>query len=392
MRVVQTVFGKFHHFHLARQLHERKMLVGIFSSYPSRKLRDQQIPMDMVHTFPYFHMAQLAAGRYIPGSGLAGGELSWWLALTLDAHVAGRLPECDVFVGISGSGLKTGRLAQKRGGKYICDRGSAHIRWGDRMLTEEFKRWGEEYEGVYPKHLTREESEYDQADAVTVPSEFARRTYIEMGMPTGKVRKVSLGSDLSRFTKVADPALDSFDVLFVGQISFRKGIPYLLEAFEKLRHPRKTLTLAGGVLPEIKNYLARKPLEKVTFVGPQAGARLKELMSRSHVLVLPSVDDGFGMVIGEAMACGCPVITSENCGGGELFDDAHQGFIVPIRDSNAIRERLEWLAQDPGLRDAMGAHSLERVVSLGGWDTYGRDYVAVLESLMVPGARSEVTA
>ena len=66
--------------------------------------------------------------------------------------------DCDVFVGISGSGLKTGRLAQKRGGKYICDRGSSHIRWVDRMLTEEFARWGQEFEGVYPKHITREEA------------------------------------------------------------------------------------------------------------------------------------------------------------------------------------------------------------------------------------------
>jgi len=392
MRVVQTVFGKFHHFHLARQLHERKMLVGIFSSYPSRKLRDQQIPMDMVHTFPYVHMAQLAAGRYVPGSGLARGELSWWLALTLDAHVAGRLPECDVFVGISGSGLKTGRLAQKRGGKYICDRGSSHIRWADRMLTEEFKRWGQEFEGVFTKHIGREEQEYAQADAITVPSEFARRTYIEMGVPTDKIKKVPYGSDLSRFAKVAEPATDSFDVLFAGQISFRKGIPYLLDAFAKFRHPKKTLTVVGSVLPEIARYLQGKSFDRVEFIGAQPQPRLKELMSRSHVMVLPSVEEGLALVQGEAMACGCPLISSENTGAEDLFDDGREGFIVPIRDSAAITERLERLAQDTGLRDAMSARSLERVASIGGWDTYGRDYIAALESLTAPGARSGVVA
>ena len=368
------------------------MLVGIFSSYPSRKLRDQQIPMDMVHTFPYVHMAQLAAGRYVPGSGLARGELSWWLALTLDAHVAGRLPECDVFVGISGSGLKTGRLAQKRGGKYICDRGSSHIRYTDELLTEEFKRWGQEFEGVYPKHIMREEQEYDQADLITVPSEFARRTYIEMGVPTDKIKKVPYGSDLSRFAKVAEPATDSFDVLFAGQISFRKGIPYLLDAFAKFRHPKKTLTVVGSVLPEIARYLQGKSFDRVEFIGAQPQPRLKELMSRSHVMVLPSVEEGLALVQGEAMACGCPLISSENTGAEDLFGDGREGFIVPIRDSAAITERLERLAQDTGLRDAMSARSLERVASIGGWDTYGRDYIAALESLTAPGARSEVVA
>lgn len=360
------------------------MLAGIFSSYPSRKLYAQGIPMDLVHTFPYLHMVQLASIKYGSTKSAFGRELSWWVALTLDDYAANRLPDCDVFVGISGSGLKTGQLAQKRGGSYICDRGSSHIRWVDRMLTEEFARWGQEFEGVYPKHITREEREYEQADAITVPSEFARRTYIEMGVAADKVKKVPYGSDLSRFTKVAEPATGSFDVLFVGQVSFRKGVPYLLEAFAKFQHPKKTLTIVGGVLPEIKRYLQRKPLENVEFVGPQTHARLKELMSRSHVMVLPSVEDGFGMVIGEAMACGCPVISSENCGGRELIDDGKEGFIVPIRDPDAITARLEQIAQDPDMRRAMSARARERVVGLGGWDSYGRAYVAVLEALLTP--------
>ena len=282
------------------------MLAGIFSSYPSWKLRDQQIPMELVHTFPYLHMTQFAAMKYGLGSSALGLELSWWLALTLDGYVASRLPECDAFVGISGSGLKTGRLAQQRGGRYICDRGSSHIRWADRMLTEEFARWGQQFEGVYSKHITREEQEYAQADAITVPSEFARRTYIEMGVPAGKIKKVPYGSDLSRFAPVAHPEGDSFDILFVGQVSFRKGIPYLLDAFAKLRHPKKTLTIVGGVLPEIERYLQGKSLENVDFVGAQPQPRLKELMSRSHVMVLPSVEEGLALVQGEAMACGCP--------------------------------------------------------------------------------------
>jgi len=390
MRVVQTVFGKFHHFHLARQLHQREMLAGIFSSYPSFKLRNQGIPMDLVHTFPYLHMSQFAAMRYGLGGSAFGLELSWWLALTLDGYVAGRLPDCDVFIGISGSGLKTGRLAQKRGGKYICDRGSSHIRYTNEILTEEYRRWGQEFEGVYHKHLTREEHEYDQADLITVPSKFARRTYIEMGVPPEKLRHVAYGADLSRFSKVADPPVDSFEVLCVGHIAFQKGVPYLLEAFEKFRHPHKRLTMVGAVAPEMEQFLKGKQWEHVEFLGNVPHARMKDVMSRSHVVVFPSINDGFGMVIGEAMACGCPVISSENSGGMDLIKDGHEGYVVPIRDSASITDRLEQLAQDPVLRETMGVRSLERVASIGGWDTYGRNYVAVLEALMADRQEAQV--
>jgi len=390
MRVVQTVFGKFHHFHLARQLHQREMLAGIFSSYPSFKLRNQGIPMDLVHTFPYLHMSQFAAMRYGLGGSAFGLELSWWVALTLDGYVADRLPDCDVFIGISGSGLKTGRLAQKRGGKYICDRGSSHIRYTNEILTEEYRRWGQEFEGVYHKHLTREEHEYDQADLITVPSKFARRTYIEMGVPPEKLRHVAYGADLSRFSKVADPPVDSFEVLCVGHIAFQKGVPYLLEAFEKFRHPHKRLTMVGAVAPEMEQFLKGKQWEHVEFLGNVPHARMKDVMSRSHVVVFPSINDGFGMVIGEAMACGCPVISSENSGGIDLIKDGHEGYVVPIRDSASITDRLEQLAQDPVLRETMGVRSLERVASIGGWDTYGRNYVAVLEALMADRQEAQV--
>jgi glycosyltransferase involved in cell wall biosynthesis len=148
--------------------------------------------------------------------------------------------------------------------------------------------------------------------------------------------------------------------------------------------------MVGGVQAEMEQFLKTKTWEGVEFLGTIPHARLKDVMSRSHVVVFPSINDGFGMVIGEAMACGCPVISSENCGGKDLIQNGHEGFIVPIRDPAAITERLEQLAQDPGLRQAMGARSLERVTRIGGWDSYGRDYVAVLESLTVPTAREAV--
>jgi glycosyltransferase involved in cell wall biosynthesis len=100
-------------------------------------------------------------------------------------------------------------------------------------------------------------------------------------------------------------------------------------------------------------------------------SELRELYSRASVFVLPSIEEGFGMVLGEAMACGCPVIASTNTGASELISDGTEGFIVPIRSPEVIADRLQQLADEPELRHRMGRAALARVQKLGGWDAYG---------------------
>jgi starch synthase len=382
MQVVQSVCGKFHHFHLARQLHRRELLTAIFSSYPRVKLRGEQLPPELIRTFPYVHLAALAGMRYQEKYPEAVQQLARWDRASFDAHVARHLPECDVFVGISGTGLRTGTLAQSRGAAYVCDRGSAHIRYQDQILREEFRRWGQEFDGIDPHTIAQEEAEYAAADLITVPSLFAKQSFIRMGVPEAKLHLVPYGVDLSCFSQVALPDPKYFDVLFVGAGSLQKGIPYLLDSFARLHHPGKRLTLAGQIMPEVKTiieqYSARLP---ITCLGHVPQPKLKDIMSRSHVFVLPSVQDGFGMVMAQAMACGCPVIASEHTGARDLYQDGEEGFIVPIRDSEALAGCLQRLVDDPALQKQMSQASLKRVHSLGGWDCYGDTMVAVLQSL-----------
>lgn len=110
---------------------------------------------------------------------------------------------------------------------------------------------------------------------------------------------------------------------------------------------------------------------RITFAGHVAQPRLKEIMSTSHVMVLPSVEDGFGLVMAQAMACGCPVIASQNTGAYDLFTHGKEGFLVPTRDSAAIAKRLQQIADDSELRVSMSRAASERVKSLGGWEQYG---------------------
>lgn len=381
VRVVQSVFGKFHHFDLARELHRRGMLEVIFSTYPRWKLRDERLPGEKIRTFPWFHTPLLAKWRCGLVHPRFDADLAWAMAETFDDHVARRLPACDVYIAISGSGLKTSRVVKERGGRYVCDRGSTHIRFAERILHEEFERWGQRFPGIDPRCVAKEEAEYETADVITLPSSFTVSTYLKMGVDPNKLRRIPYGVDLSRFEKTTHPASDSFEVLFVGQVSFRKGIPYLLSAFARVKHPRKRLRVVGAMQEEIKRFLGGRTWRDVEFVGSIEQRRLKDIMSASHVMVLPSVEDGLGLVLGQAMACGCPVICTTHTGGEDLLSDGVEGFIVPPRDEAALAERLQQMADDRELRNRMGEAALRRVRHLRGWDDYGSRFADLCRHL-----------
>ena len=385
MNVVQVCIGRLHHFDLARQLSKRGMLGRFYTGYPPSKLKGQAIPMDRVTSFPWIvtpYMAFIKWCLLIE----SWDQSLWWLAQeSLDAFVARHLPGCDILLALSGSGLKAAAVARQRGAKFVCDRGSTHIRFQDAILREEFARWGDHFSGVDPRVVDKEEKEYEAADIITVPSEFALRSFLDMGVRPEKLRKVPYGVDLRRFDQAGDPAKDRFDVLFVGQVGFRKGVPDLLRAFASLRHPRKRLRIVGGLQPEMRRYLAHHPPgPDVELVGLLPQAKLKEVMSRAHVMVLPSIEEGLALVQAQALACGCPVIGTWNAGAADLFTDGVEGFIVPPRNPAAIVERLQWLADEPEKRQQMSEDALKRVAALGGWDDYGQRIAAVLSELVTP--------
>ena len=120
----------------------------------------------------------------------------------------------------------------------------------------------------------------------------------------------------------------------------------------------------------------------INMTGHMPQEKLKEIMSRSHVMVLPSVEEGLAMVQAQAMACGCPVIATKNTGAQNLYVDQKEGFIVPIRQPNIIAEKLQYLADHPDIRKSMSMLALARVREMGGWRTYGDMTASMLKNAM----------
>jgi len=381
MQVVQAVNGVFHHFDLARELEAKGYLSRIYSTFPWKRLEREGVQRRYVRNFPWIHPAQFVASRYFNLPHSLNQQISYLNFVTFDSFIARTLPACDAYVALSGSGLKSGKKAQLLGAKYVCDRGSSHIRYQDRIVSEEYRRWSVERQVCDPRMIAREEAEYALADAITVPSEFARRSFLEMGVPAAKIKKVPYGVRLDRFQRTGEPPKDRFEVLFTGTVSFRKGVPYLIEAFRLLKHPQKRLRIVGPVLPEMQAYFNTQDLTGIEILGRQPQSELPGIMSTSHVMVLPSIEEGLALVQGQALACGCPLISSFHTGGEDLFTDGVEGFLVPIRSAEVIAERLQQLTDDSALQQRMSEAALQRVRFLGGWQQYGEAYSQMLKEL-----------
>lgn len=384
MKVTLSVLGKFHTFDLARELAARQALQAVYTGYPMFKLRREHLPAGSIHTYPWVNTPYVAfprrerLGRFL----LRGWEHI--NCVSFDRHVARHLPACDVFVGMSSSSLLSGRRAHALGARYVCDRGSAHIRTQDDLLRDEYAHWGMPYMPTDPRIIAREEAEYAEADAITVPSSFSARTFALQGVPEHKVHRLSYGVNLDAFHPTAKPAADRFDILFVGVGDLRKGVPYLLQAFQRLKHPRKSLSFAGAFSPRMVERMKELGLwsEGIQLLGHLPWHDLRDRMSRSHVLVLPSIEDGFGLVIPQALACGCPVIATEHTGAPDLFQHGEAGYILPIRRADLIAEQFQQLADEPTTRQRLSDAAHNVVRNIGGWRAYGDQAMHIYQSLL----------
>ena len=386
MRITLATWGRFHFFHLARQLLRHQALERIYSTYPRFKLRDEGIPADRLFTngaAETLLRAKERLGLRLPS---LDGHLEEAKVRIFDRFVRRNWVQPDIHIALSGAGGVNGPRAQAGGGRYICDRGSTHILHADEVLRDEFARYGLPFAASHPPFVERELQEYEAADLITVPSTFVAETYVRRGIPRAKLFVNPYGASLDRFAKVADPDPAYFTLLFVGAVRLRKGVGYLLEAFRRFDHPRKRMWVIGDILPETRALIAAHGGDDISFLGIVPNDRLSDHYSRADVMVLPSIEEGLALVQAEALACGCPVIATPNSGSQDLFEDGVEGFIVPARDPAAIVQRLTQLAETPGLRGAMGAAGRQRIRQIGGWDSYGDRYFARCQSLLHPAA------
>lgn len=179
-------------------------------------------------------------------------------------------------------------------------------------------------------------------------------------------------------------------VCFSGALIPRKGVEYLLEAFSKIQDlfNGAFLEIIGPELNqqyclELKKKTRVMGLEKrVTFVGELSQEEMAERLARSRVLVLPSLSEGLGRVIIEAMACGVPVVCSSVGGIKDVVENGKTGFLVPPGDAEALAEKLKVLLSDRELALRMGEEGRSRVGTLFSPRAYKEGYQRVIAAAL----------
>jgi starch synthase len=312
---------------------------------------------------------------------------TWLEDMTLGdfgAWTARRAGASEVLHALAGTGLEAGSRLQVAGGRWVCDRASTHIRTQQRVLEEEHARWGAKAPYFSREGIERAEAEYDSADAIVVPSEFVRRSFIERGFSEAKIVKCPFGVDLAQFRPLprGGESRARLRVIFLGTASLRKGIGYLLDAMRPLVNAGTVETwLIGARHRDALPVLARHAGEFDAF-GPFPRAELGTWLSRCDVLVLPSVEEGLAVVMAQAMACGLPVVATPNTGAEDLFTDGVEGFLVPPHSAQHIRHRIYWMLDNRAAVLAMGEAARRRVRLVGGWSTYAQTLITLYRSLL----------
>jgi glycosyltransferase involved in cell wall biosynthesis len=257
----------------------------------------------------------------------------------------------------------------------------AHHRFTRRYLEEEAARQPAFAETLnshdWPEWQERQlDAEIELADHILVGSNFACESFIAEGVPAQKLTVIPYGADTALFEPPEQKVHDrnGLRLLFVGQIGQRKGISYLLEAARRTAAQGDSLTLVGQIQGSGRALVPYR--DGFRHVPHVPRVELREIYRQADVFVFPTLVEGMGIVVLEAMASGLPVITTPN-GPGDIVRDGVDGFLVPPRDVDAIVERLERLRADPQLRQEMARNARIRAQEFT-WDAYRKKTVVAL--------------
>ena len=292
----------------------------------------------------------------------------FWHNVQFDRWVASRLPEFgNLAFGYESASLLTFQRAARLGIPRVLYQPIACAEKATALLSEEERLFPQLADSLrynyFPEdELERRRAERRLADAIFCASTFTKQSLVEAGVDAGKIVVEPYGVDQSLFAP-SRVKFERFSVVWASSYTQTKGIGYLLEALAREPVPGIELVLAGYPYGTDAVALYEKRI-RVRRLGHIARPELAKVMGRCHVHVFPTLIEGFGRNLIEAMASGLPVITTAHCAGPDLIEDGVTGFIVPIRDVDAICEKLAWIYDHPQEAIEMGERARVSVARL----------------------------
>lgn len=304
-------------------------------------------------------------GRLGDGIGPAYDELA------LEEITHGEVRDPNLFLGTGGSSLRQmDWLLQEPGTRVGTLWFSSHCEYAQRVLSEEYPKYGDNRVPIHPYLRWRTRKEQAISDFIIVPSEFCKETYPEDVKQKAHVAEFGVDSTLYK----PNPDLngqggDVLRMIFPGTNPARKGLGYLLEALSQFKG-KFNLNCTGtriplqGQSPHIQSH------------GWVSNEDMLRFYQSSDVYVSASVEEGQALAALESAACGLPLIVTPNT--GIPIEDGKQGFVVPARDSKALLAKLEYLRDNESERKRMGAEA-RAWAEQRSWSNFQTRIIEILE-------------
>jgi glycosyltransferase involved in cell wall biosynthesis len=402
--IVATGFGKLHFHETARALAAAGVEVNFLTGWAprdnqsalverlgqligeknlARRMAARQIRIPGVSVTPVAWVD--VAGtfiRLVQRSRVIPLDLAYGMEFRLAAWGSRRyLKDADLLLVRSGAG-QSGAIqrARKNGMAIVTDHSIAHPAFMHEVLREEFARFGLPA-GYNPRADLWKLVLRDCADAdlLLVNSDFVKKTFVDQGYPSGKVRVAYLGVSEGFFDLKHDYRIDGpVRILFTGNFDIRKGVRLLLEAIRRCRQSGLDLRL------ELIGHLGNgapclQPADDVFFTHtPFAPAEaVAAAFARADLFVFPTFAEGSSRSGMEAAAAGLPIITTESC--GLPLVDGTSAIYVPVNDSESLAQAISRVSSDQGLRESLGRNAMTTVTQNYTWTHYGHQVAEYLQ-------------
>lgn len=392
MRIALVVHGRFHAFALANALLARGHSVRVFTNYPAWAVEKFGVPRAHVTSFTAHGVLARALWKLrerVPSfypEAFVHRMFGMWAANALARD------EWDVVH--PWSGVAEECLTRKKpNARYLLMRCSSHIRAQRELLAQEETRTRTPQDKPSAWMMAREEREYARADRIVTLSTFAARTFREGGIDPARIVTLPVAAESERFhpsreivaQRVARLRAGApLRILYVGALSFRKGLFDLAEMARQLAPERFHFRLIGPRTAETEALLAGLHA-RVELVPKQAHTELAQWYGEGDVFVFPTIEDGYAYVLAEAHASALPILSTENSGAPDLIRENETGWVFPIRRPDLFIERLRW----GDTHRAELAEMVERVYSkfqTRTWDDVAHEFENACESARAAAA------
>lgn len=341
------------------------------------------IPKTKLRTLKWLEAFSLIAVR----SGLGGEKIWFWRNMLFQKLVPKEeIQAADVVIGFDTASRILAERARRAGKRFVVEQSILDPEAKEEAIHKMVSRypdWAGEAKPRSARLLRAEREEQRLADRISVPSDYVGQSLIRFGAAREKIFVNPYGTNwLPEVTgRRQERREEGCRFLFAGTVTGRKGVPLLLEAWEKFMPPQGQLTIAG----DLAAWPARSVRPgNVHFLGQLARAALAEAFRDHDVFVFPSYAEGMPLVVLEAMAHGLPVIATPVAAG--VARDGVNGILVPFDDPEALGKAMRSLSEEREKRLRMGLAAKETVAQFS-WQAYGRRYAELLDKLVsVQGA------